>query len=444
MDTDLERRIAGGEGADLELKATLADSRKIIETIAAMATSGGGTVVIGVRDDGEVLGASIGGGEHERLIQQILAATDPRLYVQLDEPVVNGKRLLRIQVPPGDGPHLAFGRAFQRVGRATVQLSRDEYERKLLDRLRESSGFERRPVDGVTLDDLDPAAIERWCQQAQTRMPALPSQASPREVVEQLHLASGERISVAGWLMFGNAPSKPFPQAVIRAHAQRGASSDSAVLDSVLSRQIDDAVAFVGRNLRVGTRIEGVRRTEHPELPLVAVRELIANAVAHRDYRSGAACQLRVTDDAVELWNPGHLPAPITPALLHQQHPSVPVNPLIARALFLAGYIEEWGTGTLRMIEALKQNGNPPPRFVAGAETGVLVTLPLSASVGLAAGRAASTLARFTAAKPFTSSQYAARAKVGLRTAATDLKGLEAQGLVKRVGVGRATRWVRL
>lgn len=399
VDSEIERRIAGGETANLELKASLADSKRIIETIAAMATVGGGTIFVGVSDDGTV--------------------------------------------PPGDGPHLAFGRAFHRAGRSAVAMNRDEYERRLLDRLRESSGFERRHVDGMTTAEIDSRAVARWQEQSASRLAALAATASPQEVLERLHLGHGEKVSIGGWLLFGKWPQKPFPQAAIRAQAQRGAATDSQVLEGPLCQQIDDAVAFVARNLRLRARIVGVRREEQPEIPLLAVREVVANAVAHRDYRSTAAIQLRVTDAGVEVWNPGHLPPPITPALLRERHPSVPANPLIARALYLAGYIEEWGTGTLRTIELMRANGNPEPEFLAAPDQGVRVTLPVSGAPPFPEGRPGTMLARFAPGKPFGSSDYAKKAKVSVRTAALDLRALEQRGLVRRTGTGRATRWVR-
>lgn len=98
-----------------------------------------------------------------------------------------------------------------------------------------------------------------------------------------------------------------------------------------------------------------------PDLPLAAVREVVTNAVTHRDYRSSAPTQLRLDDHALTLWNPGHFRPPITAASLREHHPSVPTNPLIARAMYLAGYIEEWGVGTLRVIEAMAAQGNSQP-----------------------------------------------------------------------------------
>jgi predicted HTH transcriptional regulator len=75
---DVRAMLVGGERADVEFKTSLADGRRLVETIAAMATSGGGTILVGVRDDGRPVGVSVGRGEIERLVQQVLAQTDPR------------------------------------------------------------------------------------------------------------------------------------------------------------------------------------------------------------------------------------------------------------------------------------------------------------------------------------------------------------------------------
>lgn len=438
---DVRAQLAGGEGPAVEFKSSLADSRKLIETLAAMATIGGGAVLIGVRDDGTPIGATLGEGEHERLVQQVLANTDPRLFIELDEPEVEGKRLLRITVPAGDGPHLAFGRAFHRIGRATVAMTRDEYERRLLDRLRESSGFERRLVEGSSERDLSATAFEHWLARAKARLERVPSTA--REAVERLHLFRSEGLTTAGWLLFSSDPQGPFPQAVIRARARRGEAEDVASIEGALGQQLDAAAAFVARNLKTRARIQSAGRREQTELPLVAVREALANAVAHRDYRSTAPIQLELTDEGLTIWNPGQLPPPLTAASLREQHPSVPPNPLLARALYLAGYIEEWGTGSLRIIEELERNGNPSPIFQADA-AGVRATLPLEQPSEPASARARSALKRLRVGKPFSSAEYAQAAKVSVRTAAMDLALLAQQGFVKRQGVGRATRWVRV
>lgn len=135
---DLPSILRHGESERIEFKTSLADSKRIIETIAAMATLGGGAILVGVREDGTVVGADLGEATLEQLTQRILGATDPKVFVSLRIESALGHQVLIIRVPAGDGPHLANGRAFTRSGPATVQMTRDEYERRLLDRLRES------------------------------------------------------------------------------------------------------------------------------------------------------------------------------------------------------------------------------------------------------------------------------------------------------------------
>jgi ATP-dependent DNA helicase RecG len=110
----------------------------------------------------------------------------------------------------------------------------------------------------------------------------------------------------------------------------------------------------------VPTQIERVERWEYP---LEALREAIINAACHRDYQDSGHIQIRIFDDRLEVWNPGLLPPEITLADLSRSHNSRPRNHRIARAFFLIGYIEHWGTGTLRMIQLCKEAEVPEPEF---------------------------------------------------------------------------------
>jgi ATP-dependent DNA helicase RecG len=121
-------------------------------------------------------------------------------------------------------------------------------------------------------------------------------------------------------------------------------------------RQLDDAMAFVGRHTRRAYKITGrPEREVIPEYPEDAVREALINALCHRNYATVGTIQVRIYDDRIEIWNPGHLPRDITLRKLYQRHASCPSNPLIAQALYRARLIEHWGTGTLRIIQACRK-----------------------------------------------------------------------------------------
>ena len=115
--------------------------------------------------------------------------------------------------------------------------------------------------------------------------------------------------------------------------------------------------------LSVGTRAESVRAPRTYELPKEVVTEAIVNAVAHRDYTSNGSVQVMLFADRLEVWNPGRLMPGLTLEQLRVAHGSVPVNRLVATALYLVEYIEKMGTGTLDMIERCVAAGLSEPEF---------------------------------------------------------------------------------
>lgn len=128
--------------------------------------------------------------------------------------------------------------------------------------------------------------------------------------------------------------------------------------------QVEETMAWLRELLPARFEITGTpRRDVIWEYPLEAVREVIVNAVWHRNYLRAAHIQVRLYDDPLEIWNPGGLPAPLMPADLLRDHDSIPRNPKIAPAFFFAGLVEQWRTGTIRIAAALKGAGHSEPEF---------------------------------------------------------------------------------
>ncbi|MBR1469588.1 MAG: DeoR family transcriptional regulator, partial [Prevotella sp.] len=111
---------------------------------------------------------------------------------------------------------------------------------------------------------------------------------------------------------------------------------------------------------------------ERLEVPEEALREIIYNAIIHKDY-TGVHIQMRVWDDYCEIWNEGELPAGYTPETLMGQHSSRPRNRNIAYAFFKAGFIDAWGRGYKKIREGFEGAGLPLPK-IESAFGGVRVT----------------------------------------------------------------------
>ena len=118
---------------------------------------------------------------------------------------------------------------------------------------------------------------------------------------------------------------------------------------------------------------EGLQRIEKGEYPVVAIREMLLNAMIHRTYM-GAKIQMRVYDNKLSIWNEGVLPEGLDEESLKVHHVSKPRNPLIADVCFKAGYIDSWGSGTLKIISSCREAGLPEPK-IKEFNGGIIVTL---------------------------------------------------------------------
>ena len=139
-----------------------------------------------------------------------------------------------------------------------------------------------------------------------------------------------------------------------------------AFLDPLLkfeTSNVDDAMLFLIKHLRMSYRIESLQRENILELPEDALREAVVNAVCHRDYfEKGARVMVEIYDDRVEIVSPGGVCKGITRENFGTV--SITRNPILASMLYRIKYIEQMGTGIARMKNATREAKVPEPKFV--------------------------------------------------------------------------------
>ena len=236
--------------------------------------------------------------------------------------------------------------------------------------------FDAAPCTDATLDDLDRKRMTWFIGRARRARQFPLADDAPREaLLEHLNLLNGGRLTNAAILLFGKRPQRFLMSSEVKcAHFHgtrvRKPIPSHQVYEGTVFELVDHAVDFVLSKiaLSVGTRAESVQAPVAYEMPKEVVTEAIVNAVAHRDYTSAASVQVMLFADRLEVWNPGALPPPLTLDKLRVPHESVPGNRLVARALYLAKYIEQMGTGTLDMIERCVDAGLREPEFEAAGK----------------------------------------------------------------------------
>jgi ATP-dependent DNA helicase RecG len=381
---DLRDLIRRGEGQRIEFKAAEADSADIARAITALANSGGGSILLGVGDDGEILGlwyaqpSHIGrnirtlpdlGAWRQWAVNVSRHNCDPAVPVALEHAVIDGVDVLAIHVPDGqDKPYRANGRVYVRIDAEVHEATREELARLMVESGRVQ--YERLSVPEAELADLDEASLRGYF--ADIRRVPYPEEADERaRLLVNLGFATRQtgRVvpTVAGMLLFGRRPQDRLPAATLKCAFFYGLHQGTQLRDRAdvvgpLHRVIDEGAAFVARNRRLVPRMEGIRRVDVPEYPDYCVREALANGLAHRDWSlEGGKVRLFMFDDRLEIWSPGCLPPPITLERLGFDQFSR--NRLIARVLVERGYIEEVGLGIRRIREEMASLGLPEPEF---------------------------------------------------------------------------------
>lgn len=231
--------------------------------------------------------------------------------------------------------------------------------------------FDAAAPAGATLADLAPDKLDSFLARAQaTRGYALAPGTPMADALSHLNLLDRGAPNHAALLLFGRDPQRWLVSSAVKCLHFHGTEIRKPIPSHQVYRGtvfdlVDQAVDFVMSKIAraVGTRAESNAVPVAYELPREAVAEAIVNAVAHRDYASNASVQVMLFADRLEVWNPGELPASLSPEQLARPHASIPRNPLLAGPLFLAGYIEQAGTGTLDMIARSRAAGLRLPAF---------------------------------------------------------------------------------
>lgn len=302
----------------------------------------------------------------DKLQQKIVSQIESVLRIQPSLTVheFGGDEFLEIKVPKSNVPVDKRGVFYKRVGNTTRRIDREG----LKDLLFHDVVWDSIIRTDTTQFDLNHSHIVPFALQAQQKFQLGNSEhLDTQEFLTKTGLVSSDKITNAALLIFGKN-TQAFPFAKLR--VGRFKSDTIIVADHIIEGNLTNQIAkseqiirsLLNRKYKITS--SSFKREEYWEYPLEAIREAILNAVVHRDYRiSGSFIEVKIYENYMLVSSPGRLPEGITIDQLSEPHQSVRRNPLIAETFFRGGYIEQFGTGTLRMKESLKAIGHPEPVF---------------------------------------------------------------------------------
>jgi ATP-dependent DNA helicase RecG len=339
-----------------------------------MLNGSGGYVLIGVRDDGAILGQQVSDSTRRDVARE-LRKIDPQVVLKPEFVPVDDDRVVIVLSVPGDrlGPYTYAGRPYVRQSATTEKMEQETYEQRIVEKRDPRRRWEARPASDVQIDHLDASEVTRTINAAidRGRMEE-PGTRDPEDLLRGLGLIRDGELLNAAVVLFGEGDvfMPDYPQCLLRMARFRGTTKsefeDNRQVRANAFTLFQRAQQFLREHLPIASTVQpdSMEREDTPLYPMEALREAIANALCHRDYGlRGSSIGLAIYDDRLEITNTGTLPPGISIEELTEPHVSQLRNDLIADTFYRRGIIEQWGRGTIMMREATEEAGLVPPEF---------------------------------------------------------------------------------
>lgn len=356
--------IKAPESRKIEFKESLPAGDKLARTVVAFSNDAGGDIYIGIKDNPrEITGIPEDGifKLEEQITGIIYEHCHPTVLPDIIVQKYEGKYLLVVKIPKGSIPPYyikSLGKengTFIRVGSSNRIAGREIIEE--LERKRRNISFDSTIVYDLKPDDLDLGAFKNVYEQTTGKK-------VNETALLKLGLIKSENgksfPTVAAVLLSeGDIKNSVFPYSKIECARFKGQTTDttidSATINGPLFTQPETAIAFIQKNIRKSSRIGYVYREERWEYPLAALRELIINAIVHRDYSlTGKDVKIAIFDDMLEITSPGTIPPSIDLENLTAGQSEIR-NKTLAPVFKELQLIEQWGSGFQKLTDELKK-----------------------------------------------------------------------------------------
>ncbi len=372
---------------ELELKtATDNISRDIWRSISAMShRRGGGSIVFGVQQDSmkaqiEVLGCNNIDRMQQKLIEyfndKMSFLLRPKYYLMQ----YHNKNLLAVYVPECPNEYkpcyykpvgLPRG-AYVREGHTNRPFTDNEFRTYVA--LSKQFQFDLSEAPNTKRNDLSDEKIEFLLRKREDDLGRGASAKIDDELLKNIGIIGDfnedKKPTIAGYLIFAKSSPHtkyPYERYVVRCVKFSGNDTASSIIDKIdiegtLDQQIDESYKFILRNIKKTAHISGTKRVEKYEYPEQAIRELVANAIIHRDYKiTETFTHVYIFKDRLEIANPGSLPPGVTVDNIKDAQFSR--NAIIAGRLKDLDYLEEYGRGIDIVLEKMEHWGLAAPLF---------------------------------------------------------------------------------
>ena len=367
-------RLKEKEHQSIEWKESWQD--EYLKWVCGYANAYGGIIYIGTDDNGNVVGI-----ENARdLLEKIPNKITNTMGIIADVNLLRKGNLEYLQIVVEKYPSLIsyHGKYYYRSGSTMREITGKELERALLKT--HGRTWDSVSIPRLAVSDLKQEAIQLFKEKAVKRGRLTKEEVSVETsiLLDNLHLFDDEGYLIrAAMLAFYRDPEKWVTGSYIKIGYFGKSDADLVYQDEVhgpLLEQIDRTVDLVyTKYMKALIFYEGIQRVEQFMFHKDAFREILLNAVVHKDYSSCNPIQISVYENKIYIWNDGEMPSELdSTEKLFMKHSSKPYNPKLANVFFKSGMIEAWGRGFDKIKEACELYNGPLPEYEI-TKSGVMV-----------------------------------------------------------------------
>ena len=468
-----EDALFSGESKNIEYKVAVPEkSEKYMKTVVAFANGRGGKIVFGIDDKT----LDIVGMDEDNIYKTMDAITnaisdacEPVIRPDVALQTVKDKTVIVVEILPGaQRPYYikSLGMVdgtYVRVSGTTRHV--EGYMLKELILEGQNRYYDSEICQNMVISDSE---IEELCKSMKETAMKNTWQDSEKAQIKDvtkntliswgvLKEAEGKVYPTNAYaLLTGKMPQMPVIQCGVFKGTNRAYFVDRREFEGSIQEQMEAAYQYVLEKINMGMTIKGMYRQDVYELPTDSIRELIANAVAHRSYLEPGNIQVALFDDRLEVTSPGMLLNNVTISKMMEGY-SKPRNLAIARAFAYMKIIEKWGTGIPRLFEVCEEYGLPKPELVdfdgdfrvnmyrkRDTDTGIQsrVNDEVIVHVNDKVNNEVNDLLDYLKIHPeYTVTQFAEHFEVSRKTIAARLRILKEKGYIERVGSSRKGYW---
>lgn len=375
------------ESQTIEVKeANKGCPKRLYDTLSSFSNQDDGGIIIFGLDEKQNFAAT-GVYDVQDLQKQVnnqCKEMEPIIRPLITTAEINGFTVMSAEIPPIEvinRPCYYKGKgklrgSYVRAGESDEPMT--DYEIYSYEAFRQKYQDDIRPIERATKDTLDSDSLNEFKRACKKNKPHLSKISDEHQFEELMSITRDGKITLSSVLLFGIYPQAYFPQLSVIATVIPGTEDgvcgennerflDNKRIEGTISDILDSTLQFVRTNTRTSTIIdpETGKRIDKTEYPTTAVREIILNALVHRDYSihtEGMPIQVKIYNDRLEIKNPGGLYGRLRIDQLGKMQPDTR-NPVLATAMEILNLTENRYSGIPTILSEMKNAALPAPIF---------------------------------------------------------------------------------